>query len=173
MPAELLVISASLRSGSYSRIMAAQFLQQCEELKITASLLDLRDYPLPLCDGESAYAHPSVAIVTGKIQQAQIIVLATPIYNFDGNAAAKNLIELTGSAWEDKIVGFLCAAGGASSYMSVLGLANSLMLDFRCLILPRFVYAVGSDFAENKVRNPEIVTRIKQLTESTLRFNPS
>ena len=31
------------------------------------------------------------------------------------NAAAKNLIELTGKAWEDKIVGFACAAGANSS----------------------------------------------------------
>jgi FMN reductase len=38
----------------------------------------------------------------------------------------------------NKVVGFLCAAGGKSSYMSVMRLANSLMLDFRCLIIPHF-----------------------------------
>ncbi len=56
------------------------------------------------------------------------------------------MIELAGSAWEDKIVGFLCAAGGMSSYMSVMAYANSLMLDFRCVIIPRFVYATGDIF---------------------------
>ena len=40
-----------------------------------------------------------------------MIVLATPVYNYHVSAATKNLIELTGSAWEDKLVGFLCAAG--------------------------------------------------------------
>ena len=35
-----------------------------------------------------------------------------------------------------------------SSYMSVMAYANSLMLDFRCVIIPRFVYATGSAFAE-------------------------
>ena len=72
------------------------------------------------------------------------ILLATPIYNYDVSAAAKNMVELTGSAWRDKTVGFICAAGGTSSYMSVMGLANSLMLDFRCIILPRFVYATDT-----------------------------
>ena len=47
------------------------------------------------------------------IEAARVIIVATPIYNYDANAAAKNLVELTGSAWEDKTVGFLCAAGGA------------------------------------------------------------
>ena len=56
------------------------------------------------------------------------------------------MIELTGSAWEDKIVGFLCAAGGMGSYMSVMAYANSLMLDFRCVIIPRFVFATGEGF---------------------------
>jgi len=49
----------------------------------------------------------------------------------------KNMIELTGSAWEDKIVGFLCAAGGHASYMSVMAYAiYSLMLDFVRIIPP-------------------------------------
>ena len=73
-----------------------------------------------------------------RIAAARVIMLAVPIYNYDANAAVKNLIELTGSAWEDKIVGFACAAGGQSSYMSIIGLANSLMLDFRCIILAQW-----------------------------------
>ena len=72
--------------------------------------------------------------------------MAAPVYNYDVSASAKNMIELTGSAWEDKIVGFLCAAGGMSSYMSVMAYANSLMLDFRCVVIPRFVFATGDAF---------------------------
>ena len=71
------------------------------------------------------------------------MIVAAPVYNYDVSASAKNMIELTGNAWEDKMVGFLCAAGGMSSYMSVMAYANSLMLDFRCVIIPRFVYATG------------------------------
>ena len=35
----------------------------------------------------------------------------------------------------------MCAAGGRVSYMAVMAFANTLMLDCRCLVLPRFVYA--------------------------------
>ena len=54
---------------------------------------------------------------------------------------------MAGRAFTGKPVGFVCAAGGRSSYMAVLGLANSLMLDFRCLIVPRFVASVIATIA--------------------------
>ena len=160
MPAEYLVISSSLRPGSLSRQLGELLAQ---EFAAAGEHVDLREYPLPLCDGEAAYSDPNVEKLSAKISAARVIVIATPIYNFDANAAVKNLVELTGSAWEDKIVGFACAAGGALSYMSVMGLANSLMLDFRCVIIPRFVYATGDDFEGDRVPKPEIAKRIKQL----------
>lgn len=161
MSAEYLVISASLRSGSHSRLMG-QFLAS----ELQGDHLDLREYPLPMCDGEAAYEDPKVEHLRARVAAARVILLAVPIYNYDANAAAKNLVELTGGAWEDKIVGFACAAGGESSYMSIIGLANSLMLDFRCIILPRFVYALGDDFDDGKITSTEIKRRLQQLAES-------
>ena len=48
-----------------------------------------------MCDGEAAYADPNVAKLTAKIGAARVIFVGTPIYNFDANAAVKNLVELT------------------------------------------------------------------------------
>ncbi len=47
--------------------------------------------------------------------------------------------------------------------MSIMSLANSLMLDFRCVIIPRFVYSTGADFAEGQVANPALHERLVQL----------
>ena len=161
MPAEYLIISASLRPASLSRILGLALAKELE-----GEHLDLRDFPLPMCDGDAAYGDPNVEILRAKIDAARVILLAVPIYNYDANAAVKNLVELTGGAWEDKIVGFACAAGGQSSYMSIIGLANSLLLDFRCIILPRFVYATGDDFADGKISSAEVKRRLHQLAES-------
>ena len=92
------------------------------------------------------------------------------IYNFDASSALKNLIELTGESWDDKIVGFLCAAGGSLSYMSVMSLANSLMLDFRCLIIPRFVFATGSDFEDLQLSSAELRERIQRLATASTKI---
>ena len=74
---------------------------------------------------------------------------------------------MTGRAWTGKVVGFLCAAGGRGSYMSVMSLANSLMLDFRCLIVPRFVYATGEDFNDDGTPNETIARRTDELCETS------
>ena len=168
--AEYLIISASLRGASLSRIMAETLRGAYGKLGATTALIDLREFTLPLCDAESAYEHEHVATLSALIEAARVIIVATPIYNFDANAAAKNLVELTGSAWEDKTVGFLCAAGGGSSYMSIMGLANSLMLDFRCLIIPRFVYAKGEDFSAKKEPTADLAARIRALAEASVKI---
>jgi FMN reductase len=80
------------------------------------------------------------------------------------------MIELTGSVWEDKIVGFLCAAGGEGSYMSVMAYANSLMLDFRCVIIPRFVFATSDAFDGENITDKEITKRIEQVADDLVRF---
>jgi NAD(P)H-dependent FMN reductase len=166
---EYVIVSASLRSNSLSR-MLAHYLKECYAAEgVEAQLIDLRDSPLPLCDGESAYDHPAVGPLSQLISDARVVTIATPIYNFDASAALKNLIELTGDAWENKVVGFLCAAGGTTSFMSIMSLANSLMLDFRCLIIPRIVYATRHDFADGEVTSAEVRQRVRQLAAVSIR----
>lgn len=160
-----LVVSASLNPESKSRLLARRAYDRLVSQKATSTWIDLREYPLPFCGAPEAWGDPNVEKLAGQISSAQGILLAAPIYNYDVNAALKNLIELTGKAWEDKTVGFLCAAGGNSSYMSIMSLANSLMLDFRTLIVPRFVYASGSAFEEGKIVDTEVLNRVDGLAD--------
>jgi len=166
----ILVISSSLNSDSNSRLLAAEAVRVLIADGGAAHLLDLREHPLPLCDGSAAYSHPSVAPVRALVAQATALIVATPIYNYDGTAALKNLIELTGRAWENKVVGFLCAAGGTNSYMSIMPLANSLMLDFRNVIVPRFVYATSEAFADGQLVDPDQLRRVAELARMTARL---
>ena len=165
------IISSSLNSDSNSRVLAREAQRVLEQEGHAAQLLDLRDHPLPLCDGGSAYSHPEVGRVNARLEAADAIIVATPIYNYDATGALKNLIELTGTAWENKPVGFLCAAAGQSSYMSIMSLANSLMLDFRSLIVPRFVYATSAAFANGGIANPEIARRVADLARATAKLS--
>jgi NAD(P)H-dependent FMN reductase len=168
--AEYLIVSASLRSKSRSRVLA-KYVAECYEAEgVVARLVDLRDSTLPFCDGETAYSHPEVIALSKAIAAARVVIIATPIYNFNASAALKNLIELTGESWESKVVGFLCAAGGASSYMSVMSLANSLMLDFRCLVIPRFVYVTGGEFSDEDLISADAKERIRDLASASTRI---
>ena len=165
-----LVISSSLNPKSRSRLLALIAFKTLKNMEVSVDWLDLADHSIPLCDGDSTYKNSKVKELREKIQNVKGILFAVPIYNYDVNAAAKNLIELTGDAWTNKVVGFLCAAGGKSSYMSVMGLANSLMLDFRCLIIPRFIYSTSEDFTEGKVTDPQVKDRISELIKELERL---
>ena len=97
------------------------------------------------------------------IESASHIIFAVPIHCYDVNAATKNIIELVGRSFTQKIVGFICAAGGANSYMSVMGMANHLMLDFRTVIVPRFVYTDYSSWEESGELKVDIKNRLECL----------
>lgn len=165
-----LVISTSGNPESNSRRMARLAFAELEKAKAESTWLDISELGLPLCDADACYTQPGSRTVSKAIKAADGILIGTPVYNYDVSAAAKNLVELTGSAWEDKVVGFLCAAGGMSSYMSVMAFANSLMLDFRCVIIPRFVYATGRAFEGDDLKDKEVGERIEELAGELIRF---
>jgi len=160
-----LVISCSLNKNSKSKIMAKHaYNLYCKDAKF----IDLQKLDLPFCDGNDCYDDPRVKEINQMIKEAKSIILAAPVYNYDLNAAAKNLMELTGRSWTNKIVGFICAAGGKGSYMSVTSYMNSLMLDFRCIIIPRFVYTDGSGFDESYNIQAPVKERIEELVDLSI-----
>lgn len=167
----ILVLSSSLHPTSRSRILALACVAELTRLDRQSTLFDLSATPLPACDGATAYGDPNVVDLTQKIRDADAILVASPVYNYDVNAACKNAVELTGKAWTGKVVAMMVAAGGGGSYMSVMGLANSLMLDFRCLIVPRFIYATGESFEGNALADDAIGERVRMLVAETLQLS--
>ena len=162
-----LIISTSLRPGSRSRIMAKSLENSIDNVEF----FDLQDNPLPMCDGDECYDLPEVLEFREKVKNADGIIMATPVYNFNVSSGAKNIVELGGSMLYDKIFGFMCAAGGRNGYMSVMSLSNSLMLDFRCYIIPKFVYATKHDFENEKIINKDIEERIEELGNELIRVS--
>ena len=160
-----LIISCSLNTISKSKMMAEYaYNLYCKDAKF----IDLQKIELPICDGDKCYDNPIVDELKGYIENSHSILLASPIYNYDLNSVAKNLIELTGDSWTDKLVGFISAAGGMGSYMSPMSFINSLMLDFRCIIIPRFVFADKTCFNNDGNLNAATKERIEALVDSSI-----
>src|SRR5213083_2818896 len=165
-----LVISTSGNPDSNSRRMGRIAFAHLQKKKADCEWIDIREMDLPLCDADKCYVMPGSKKLAAAIEAAHGILIAAPVYNYDVAAATKNMIELTGSAWEDKIVGFLCAAGGHASYMSVMAYDNSLMLDFRFVIVPRCAFATGDAFGGESITDKKIAQRIEQVADDLVRF---
>ena len=134
-------------------------------------MVDLRQMGLPLCDGDDeSHDPPNVVALKDKIEEADAIAIAVPIYNYDVGGAARNLVAVTGKVWTEKVLGFVGAAGGERSYMSLMSLANSLMFDFRSIVVPRYVYASSSLFEGTSIASSGVCRRLNDLAADLDRF---
>lgn len=165
------IIATSLNPESKSQVLAAKLAAVLTDRGVTVETIDMRRYDLPLAGTPGCWDHPDLAHFKSVLERASHLVFAVPVYCYGANAVAKNVIELLGRSFTEKVVGFMCAAGGQGSYMSVMSLANSLMLDFRSVIVPRFFYTSGTDWTEAGELNPELENRLVMLCEDLQRVS--
>lgn len=143
------VVNANLSPGGKCARLADTVAELLRTVGHVAEIHSLVTWDLPPCDGVECYRSEKTQQLTAALSQVSAIILISPIYNYDLNAAAKNLVELTGASWKGKAVGLVCVAGGEKSYLAPLGFLNSLAIDHRCLSTPRYVYVQGKDFASD------------------------
>jgi len=159
----LLIFATSLDPNSKSYILCQSTKEICDKNGIKNELIDLREFQLPNAGRAGSFNNPAISELKDKISSATHIFFGCAIYNYDVSSSAKNLVELVGNSLTEKTVGFLCCAGGDGSYMSVMAFANSLMLDFRCWIIPRFVYATDKSFIAHGTIESDTAKRIAEL----------
>jgi NAD(P)H-dependent FMN reductase len=140
-----------------------------KSLGVETEWLDLRTLNLPLFDATAAYGHPSVQILNKALETADGIVVATPIYNYSVAAITKSCLEFS-AAWRGKAVALLCAASTKISYMAAMPFLNSLMIDYRVFLLPRFVHASMECFQADAIVDQDIINRLKGLAEDFHQF---
>ncbi len=157
---QILVVSTSLSEESGSKLLchhAAEFLSQKGISVKHESLQDYRILPYGM-DGSEG-----LETLREAFEEATGILFGFPVYNYNMNASLKAVIEHFGRTMSDKVIGLMMSAGGQASYMSGLVVANSLTLDFRSWVAPRFVYATSDAFGDDRVTDPEISTRVEEL----------
>lgn len=166
------ILSSSLNKKSRSLILSEYTQALILSQNFDCNLIDLKMYDLPFCGEDGAYEHKNVMYIKNELASSDAIIMSGPVYNYGVNAAAKNILDLTGEAWAEKPIGFICMAGGQASYMAIMGFANSLMLNFHCLIVPRFVYALPKSFDEEAriIKDKSVKKRIDQLCEKTIQL---
>lgn len=111
---QLLLISGSLRQGSFNRKLLAEAARVFEADSVVTA--DLR---LPLYDGdlEDAEGIPTqVQALADQIAAADAVVISTPEYNKNLSGVLKNALDWVsrtkGGPWANKPVAILSATGG-------------------------------------------------------------
>ena len=100
MSKNILVISASLRNGSNSDMLADEFMRGALESGNKAEKITLRGKSINFCKGCLACQKTGkcvladdVQAITEKVRDADIVVFATPIYYYEMSGQMKTLID--------------------------------------------------------------------------------
>ncbi len=176
-----LVISCSLSKTSHSALLAEQAVKDLKAQGQDVDYIDLRNYKLPHADGHegSAYDNRQVKEIHDRIEKADGILIASPIYLNSVASVTKNLVELTahphkgvlrGRVWQGKVVGFLGASGGTSSTYSFFPLLTSLIVDSKVVVVPTFAMASSKDFNDKNQMSEETLKRVDDTTKELVRI---
>lgn len=93
---KLLIFAGSLRSDSCNKKFAREAVRLAKEAGAEAEFIDLRDYPMPVYDGdiETSSGIPAGTAALGKkILAADALVISTPEYNGSIPGILKNVID--------------------------------------------------------------------------------
>jgi NAD(P)H-dependent FMN reductase len=144
---QLLVVSASLRPHGKSERLSALCCDALADRGATVKRASLQELILPFFDDTSVYESAGFKELYRLTDEAEGIVLCSPIYNWSTGSELKKYIECVGSsdatrrgAFFDKVITFVNAAGLPQSYMAFGSLAVSMMMDFKCVVNPYNLY---------------------------------
>jgi NAD(P)H-dependent FMN reductase len=152
---KVLVIPGSAREGSLNRRLAAAGARAVEAAGGAATLLDPREVPLPLYDGdlEAKEGLPEAARrLKGLFLQHRGLLLACPEYNSSITPFLKNLLDWVSrreegepplACYEGKVAALLAASPGALGGLRGLVTVRSILGNVRVLVLPEQL-AVGA-----------------------------
>lgn len=105
-------ICGSLRDESSTRIAMTHTLAAAEDAGAETDMIDLREYDLPLYDGDAKDAGDAPTL-REQVRDADGIVLGTPIYHGSVSSTLKTALDYCGfDEFEDKAIGLLTVAGG-------------------------------------------------------------
>ncbi len=145
--AKILALAGSTREGSYNRRLLAAAVRGAADAGAAVTLIDLRDYPLPLYDAdlESREGLPAAAqALKDLLLEHQGLLIAAPEYNGSISGVLKNALDWAsrpaerGSGLEGfrgKVVALLSASTGRWGGARGLAHVRDILGIIGCLVL--------------------------------------
>jgi chromate reductase len=146
--ARILVLAGSTRKESLHRKLAAQAVTALQAAGLDATFADLRDYPLPIYDGdlEAEEGMPAAAKSLKELaRDADALLIASPEYNGSYPAVLKNAIDWISrpepgerhlAAFAGKLAGIASASPGPGGGRRVLRQLRELLEMMRVTVIP-------------------------------------
>ncbi len=176
MRIQVVGICGSLRRASFTRMALRIALRGAADLGAGTKLIDLRDYALTFCDGkedESVYPE-DVFRLRRELQDAQGIILGTPVYHSGYSGVLKNALDLMGfREFEGKMLGLVGVAGGRAGALNALDGLRSIGRGLHAWVIPEQVSipeAWKAFDANGSLKDVELEDRLLEVGRQVARF---
>lgn len=155
MSVRVLVIAGSTRNQAFSKRLARVACHSVEQVGGIATLVDLRDYPMPLYDGdlEAAGGLPEHAVRLRELLKAhEALLIASPEYNSSIPAVLKNALDWLSrphapepgvSPYSGKVAALLSSSPGALGGLRGLVHLRQILQNVGCMVITE-QYALGN-----------------------------
>jgi NAD(P)H-dependent FMN reductase len=151
----ILAFSGATRKNSFNKKLAAHAAKLAEQHGAEVTLIDLKDFPLPLYDGDvETDGMPENADALFELFMAHdAIIISSPEYNGSISGVLKNTIDWVsrpregrGSAYAGKVAGLLSTSPGALGGLRALGHVRTILTNLKVFVIPEQV-AIGGSFS--------------------------
>jgi len=151
MAVRILAFAGSLRRDSYNKKLARVAAESARRAGAEVTLLDLRDHPLPIYDGdaEAESGVPEVAMQLKRIfHEHDGLLIASPEYNSGYSGVLKNTIDWVSrpvageaplGAFTGKVAGLISASPGALGGLRGLFALRELLQNIQVMVLPELL----------------------------------
>jgi NAD(P)H-dependent FMN reductase len=164
-------LSGSKRDDSYTRRALRATLQAVEDAGGDATLLDTRQWDLPVYDPDRDSAGDADAF-RAELRDADSIVLGTPVYHGSYSAPLKNALDYCGfDEFEHTTVGLLCVAGGRFP-VTALEHLRTVCRALDAWVIPHQVAIPQAydHFEGDTITDPDIRERIETLGRDAVQY---
>lgn len=179
--AKILIVPGSLRVGSFNKKLAKVASDELRAMGVEATLIDLKDYPMPLFD-EDIEAASGAPATTQALKELFIqhhgLLFVCPEYNSSITAVLKNTIDWLSRqskgepslvAFRGKAVGLLSASTGALGGLRGLVTVRSILGNIGTILSPdQFALSSAHEAfsAEGTLKDPKALESVKRVVRS-------
>lgn len=181
---KILAFAGSTRESSLNKLLVQIAAEGAREAGAEVTYIDLRDYPMPLYDGdlEDENGLPEKALELKSLMRShQGFLIASPEYNSGYSAVLKNAIDWTSrtsedgeaplSAYAGKTASIMAAAPGMLGGLRGLYQLRELLMNMNVLVHPN-MKAVGQSMQafneDGTLKDPDLHAVIKDIGAQTV-----
>jgi NAD(P)H-dependent FMN reductase len=183
MTPRILVLAGSLRAASLNKMLAREAATLARAAGAEVTLIDPKDFPLPIYDGDVEVADGLPANAR-KLKDLFIahhgIIVACPEYNAGMTAVLKNVIDWVSRQhgdesgtvpYEGKVVGLCSAAGGQFAGIRSMEAARNVLMNLGCLVVPKRLGIARANQAfdeAGRLKDPQLVTGLDAVVKQVV-----